>query len=299
MQPISPVVAVISLCAAIPLVAAADGTMQSLTRAADRIRPLHDEMAEPKPGEWLATHPEKGQTFQQYLKVRPRDLGTSRNTIYIAPVGRCTAEQAVVMRDTAEFLGIFYRMKVAWQKPIPEAVIPASARRVNRQTQQAQFDSIYIIRSVLPERVPSDAAALLALTATDLWPGNDWNFVFGQASLGAPTGVWSMNRLANSKRATGKDSLLYRTIKIATHETGHSFGIPHCKAYECGMNGASNLSETDRHPLAFCPACEAKVWLVGSANPVERYRQLADFARRHHFEAEERLWQASAEAVRK
>jgi archaemetzincin len=254
-------------------------------------------MSAPRPGEWLAEHREEGQTFQQYVKVRPVGLGTDRKTIYIVPLGAYSAEQAQVMRDTAEFLAIFYGMQVKWLEPISEDLIPASARRVNRQSNEIQFDSIYIIRNVLPKRVPGDAAALLALTATDLWPGNDWNYVFGQGSLGQATGVWSMNRLARGATDANEHLLLYRMIKIATHETGHLFGVPHCTAYECGMNGSNSLSETDRHPLAFCPECEAKVWLVSGADPLQRYRDLIDLAERHGFRQEEQLWKASAEAV--
>ncbi len=38
---------------------------------------------------------------------------------------------------------------------------------------------------------------MLALTTSDLWPGEGWNFVFGQASLSERVGVWSLHRLGN------------------------------------------------------------------------------------------------------
>jgi archaemetzincin len=277
--------------------ASASSSIADVRKAAQRIRGLHRKMAAPVPGEWLFEHHEDGQTFDQYQSARPAGLGTDRRTIYLAPLGRHTAEQARVMHDTGEFLAIFFAMKIEWLDPISEDVIPPSARRVNRHTKETQFDSIHIIQRVLPKRVPGDAAALLALTATDLWPGNDWNYVFGQGSLGFPTGVWSMNRLGNAAIESERNLVLHRMIKIATHETGHLFGVPHCTAYECGMNGSNSLAETDRHPLAFCPECEAKLWFVSGADPFARYRKLADFARRHGFKQEEQLWNASAEAL--
>jgi len=141
---------------------------------------------------------------------------------------------------------------------------------------------------------PRGAAALASLTATDLWPGNDWNFVFGQGALGSPTGVVSLHRLAGPPN---EKLLLLRTIEIATHETGHLFDIPHCTAYECCMNGCNSLDETDRHPLAFCPECDAKIWLVSGMDPVKRYRLLAEFAKAHGFEEAEETWAASAEKL--
>ena len=40
---------------------------------------------------------------------------------------------------------------------------------------------------------------------------------------------------------------------------GHIFGINHCQAYECLMNGAGKLEEADRKPLAFCAVCTRKL----------------------------------------
>ena len=38
---------------------------------------------------------------------------------------------------------------------------------------------------------------MISFTSTDLWPGEDWNFVFGQASFEKPVGVWSLHRLGD------------------------------------------------------------------------------------------------------
>jgi archaemetzincin len=273
-------------------------TAKTAAQAADRIRPLHARMAPIEPGDWLADHPENGQTFAQYLNVRPRELGTRRQTIYLVPLGKYNDAERQVMHETAEFLSLFYWMPVQWRDPIADNVIPDSARRINEHTRKTQFDSIYILQKVLPDRVPRDAAALLALTATDLWPGDPkWNFVYGQGSLGQPTGVWSMARLGKASSEEERKLRLYRMIKIATHETGHLFGIPHCTSDQCGMNGSNGQRETDAHPLAFCPECEAKIWLVTRVNPAERYRRLAALAQRHGFETEESLFKRSAEAL--
>jgi HSP20 family molecular chaperone IbpA len=54
--------------------------------------------------------------------------------------------------------------------------------------------STYLLYEVLEPDRPEDALAYLALTASDLWPGEGWNFVFGQANLRRRVGVWSLYR---------------------------------------------------------------------------------------------------------
>jgi archaemetzincin len=126
--------------------------------------------------------------------------------------------------------------------------------------------------------LPDDAAALICLTSYDLFPGDTWNYVFGQASLDKRVGVWSMWRLGNDngKRAS-KDLLLARTLKIAVHETGHMFSMRHCTKYECLMSGSNSLDETDRRPLDTCPECTAKIAWAMNYPLKDRYQRLADF----------------------
>ncbi|HTH51913.1 MAG TPA: hypothetical protein VL501_08270, partial [Pyrinomonadaceae bacterium] len=75
------------------------------------------------------------------------------------------------------------------------------------------------------------------------------------------------------------DVFLHRTIKIATHETGHMFSIKHCTAYECVMSGTNHLGETDRRPIDACPECMAKVCWLSDQEPRDRYLRLAQFCR--------------------
>lgn len=127
-------------------------------------------------------------------------------------------------------------------------------------------------------------AAVLGITALDLWPGPGWNFVFGQASLRERVGVWSMARNGDpDERPAMRKLCAIRTAMTATHETGHMFGIRHCTAYECGMNGSNNSDERDRQPLEFCPECQAKLWWTLGLDPLARSRALEAAARKHDF----------------
>jgi len=129
-------------------------------------------------------------------------------------------------------------------------------------------------------------------------PGEGWNFVFGQALLGGGVGVWSLYRLGNPDESSGSfKQCLLRTLKIATHETGHIFSILHCIAYECNMCGSNSFEETDRYPLYLCPECVAKVCWMSGLEPVERYKKLAEFCKEDGLKEEQEFYEKSIKAL--
>jgi len=69
----------------------------------------------------------------------------------------------------------------------------------------------------------------------------------------------------------------------ATHETGHMFGIRHCIAFECGMNGSNHAGERDGQPFEFCPECQPKLWWTLGLDPLARSRGIEAVARKHGF----------------
>ena len=93
--------------------------------------------------------------------------------------------------------------------------------------------------------------------------------------------------------------MLLRTLKIATHETGHMFSVKHCTKYECVMSGTNHLNETDRRPLDVCPECMAKICWATNTSPRERYLRLARFCADHGLDRERRFFERAAAAVKK
>jgi archaemetzincin len=71
--------------------------------------------------------------------------------------------------------------------------------------------------------------------------------------------------------------LLRRAIQLLAHETGHIFGIEHCTAFECVMNGSNSLAESDRQPLEPCHECLHKLAFALRLQPLPRYRELGSF----------------------
>jgi archaemetzincin len=73
---------------------------------------------------------------------------------------------------------------------------------------------------------------------------------------------------------------LERSLAVLAHETAHAFGLEHCTAYQCVMNGSNSLEELDQQFGELCPICLRKLaWNIGF-DPVERYVALRDFYRK-------------------
>ena len=100
-------------------------------------------------------------------------------------------------------------------KDLPLSVIPAPARRTHPSWGVKQILSTYVLDSVLRPRLPADAAAYIAFTASDLWPGAGWNFVFGQASLRHRVGVWSIYR--NGDPSESKEAFRICLLRLLWH----------------------------------------------------------------------------------
>lgn len=281
-----------------PADAAPAPTVDELKHVMATLAPLHKKLGPPQPGEWLARFHEPGQTFAEYLTCDPVTPTGQRRTIHVQPLGQFNQRQRKIVTLTANFMGRFFHRPVVVRDGLASEVIPQSARRKNPYTGQEQILSTYVLDTVLPPRLADDAAVCIAFTATDLWPGQGWNFVFGQASLSERVGVWSIAR--NGDPAAGDDAFrlcLLRTVKTAVHETGHMFSMQHCTAWECVMCGCNSLEESDRRPLALCPECLAKVCWATAADPLQRYRNLAAFCKDAGLEKEQAFYEKSVAAL--
>jgi archaemetzincin len=265
---------------------AANAAVRSLDQRATELIKTKDSLkrfSKPmvvQPGDWLESHPEDGETFEQYIQSGPTLPTTERGTIYIQAIGEFSAEQMKIIRLTADYMRAFYGLPVVLRDRRPLGRVPEGMSRI-RYPNNRQIRTSYFIDDLLPKLLPTDAAALICLTSYDLYPEETWNFVFGQANLVRRVGVWSLWRLDddNGKRAT-KELFLSRTLKVAMHETGHMFSLRHCTKYECLMSGTNHLDETDRRPLDTCPECTAKIAWAMNYPLAKRYKNLGEFWRR-------------------
>ncbi len=260
--------------------------------AADAIRPVFTRKHAARFGEWLYVYEEPGQTFNAYLRQYSRATRPAHNAIQVLPWGDYDARLLALVHDVGELAGLFYGGAV---QMLPVEALPPDAPEYSPQGQNGRQLLTQPLLAALTPRVPTQAAALLAMTPRDLTPGEGWNYVFGMASLVDRVGVWSLARLADAR--TPRALLLRRAASVAFHEIGHMLGIWHCTTYECCMNGANSLRESDAVPLAFCPECDAKVWWRMRLDPRKRYMELANYAERQGWEMDRTVWSQCARAL--
>jgi len=164
--------------------------VKRLEQTIPRLVPLHTKLGKPGSRDWLSQHREPGQTFKEYLACRPvRPVG-KRDVIYVQPLGKFTKTQRRIVELTAGFMKLYFNTRVKIRKDLPLSVVPPKARRTHPSRGDKQILTTYVLDDVLYPRLPKDAAVYIAFTASDLWPGRGWNFVFGQASLRRRVGVW-------------------------------------------------------------------------------------------------------------
>jgi len=277
---------------------AAAPTEKDLLAMIQVLRPLHRRQGAARPGDWLSVHHEGGQTFRQYLGCDPVLPTAERRKIYVQPIGAFTPGQRRVLDLVTEGMGIFLDLPVVTLPTRPASAIPHRAQRLNPGMGDKQFLTTYILYDLLKPSLPSDAAACIGLTATDLWPGGDWNFVFGQASVQDRVGVWSIAMLGDPETGPKAFRLcLWRALGTAVHETCHMFTMLHCTAYPCVMAGRNSLEEGDRLPLWLCPECLAKLCFAVQADPIARYRRLEAYCHRNGLAVEATFYRRAADLL--
>lgn len=246
-------------------------------------------LARPGPHDWLANHPEPGQTYEQFLAAGPNTPDKRRRHIDLLVVGSFTPKNSPSPPTLAEYATAYLGIQSRLLKPARLAELSATSR-VNPHTHKRQIYTPDIL-DALRKRIAKDAFCLQAVTMEDLYPDPSWNFVFGQASLTDRVGVYSFARYTPDFSGEARDGdyrkrLLRRSLKVMVHEIGHMFGLLHCVYFRCLMNGSNHLAEADARPMHLCPACLRKLHHSVGFDPVARYQRLETFYRRHGFAAE-------------
>jgi archaemetzincin len=209
----------------------------------------------PGPSDWLAVHPEPGQTFERFRRARPNRPDAQRHTLHLQPLGAFGAGESPALEKLEAFASAFFTLPVRMLPTVDIDPRVISERR-NPYTRNRQLLTTDILK-LLAQRLPPDAYALLAITMEDLYPDPAWNFVFGQASLRGRVGVYSFARydprFYGDSLSDSEALLLRRSCKVLAHEMTHMFGVEHCIYFHCLMNGSNHLAESDARPMHLCP----------------------------------------------
>jgi archaemetzincin len=237
---------------------------------------FYTPMGPAKPGEWLDSQKEIGQTFNQYVMYKKTKIGTKGKTVlYFLPFQK--VDEAIIGR-CMQLCEAFFdgaSVKLMKQEDITKTTV---AHRDNGGI--LQYNAMQIMAQAKQFFLP-DAYATLSIMMDDLYPYDSWNYCFGWGEYASGSGVFSMARYDpkfHGIKVDGdpNDIILFRACKIMTHEMTHMFGIWHCIYFRCAMNGINNEEEASNSPLELCPVCLRKLQYNIGFNPLTRYQKIYD-----------------------
>lgn len=228
-------------------------------RAFDADREDFKVKGRPQPGDWMARFRETGMSFDEYVASRPTQRQGARNVLVLQPLGSFSVAEREQLKGLMRFTEAFFDTRV---RLAPVAPLPKAGRRARRgeNGQWIQHHTRRILNTLVEAYLPPDAVCVLGVTMEDLYPEPSWNYAFGEASLEERVGVYSLARYqarfwGEKETQESRRLALLRSFKVLAHETGHMFSLPHCRRYECLMNGSNSLEEMDRQPLEPCSVC--------------------------------------------
>jgi len=242
----------------------------------ERINKNDIQKIKPVNGDWLIEHKEKYISFREYKnKYKPIELKTT-DTILLYLINDNPEKNKIIYAKCEEYLRIFFQREVFLTNTIE--LRPNSNNSRIGYDENLQLNAKYIIDSILSKPSFKNYLATMALTTEDIYPGNEWNYVFGLAYYNKRVGITSINRF-DSEISNLK---LLRLLKTATHEISHMFGISHCITNECLMNGSNHIKELDRNQLRLCSLCQEKIIYRLNLEPEKRLIEMLSFLSRNN-----------------
>jgi archaemetzincin len=264
-----------------------------------------EPMPEAQAGEWLARFDESHVPFERYVEGDPVRPDAEQRTLAFIPAGPFVEHQQAVMDATIEFCGLWFDLPTATLPPMAVPTDGLTRVVLNGSTDESytQVHTAYFLRQALPRKLPDNAVTLVAVTMSDLYPGEGWNYVFGQALLRGRVGVYSLVRhfpefWDEPDSMEARRVALRRSLKLVSHEVGHTFGLEHCVTWRCNMNGSNSLTESDRAPLHLCPDCLRKLQWNCEFDVIDRYERLRAFFVKYELHAEAEWIATRVERIR-
>jgi archaemetzincin len=149
-----------------------------------------------------------------------------------------------------------------------EAVVakPLSLQEAYYYPGRGQYGAAGLL-GYLEANAPPEAYRVVGVTAQDIFTG-DLNFLFGMARCPGGAAVTSTHRMGfycdSSQRR------LVRFAKLIVHESGHTFGLMHCRQPRCAMKYAIGFKTLDRTRIALCERCEGNLCWLGATDAAAR-----------------------------
>jgi len=180
--------------------------------------------------------------------------------ICVVPVGEVAESDLAFARDVVE--ASFGRETLVCE-PLPlqdEYYYPA----------RGQYGANGFLRYV-EVNAPRGAYRAVGITARDIFAG-DLNFLFGIGRCPGKCAVVSTYRFGFY--CATPERRMVRFAKLLVHETGHTFGLLHCRQPPCVMRFADGYETLDDTRLAMCARCERSLCAVTALDAGERRKNL-------------------------
>jgi archaemetzincin len=244
----------------------------------------YGEISIPKSSEWLWEHKETGQTYKSYITGMINSPSKSHNTVYIKNLDSGLSDSFLtddMLEHLRLLIEIYYPgVKAKFMTDDSNFESLGIKKRMNGYLQYHAGEAIEKISKLIPK----DGIIVIGLTAYDLYPREEWNFVFGLADKLSGCGIFSFRRyhdeLAESFQGDENISFIDFITKLAgkimLHETGHLFGLSHCIYFKCLMNGSNHLQENLSKPFEICPVCLRKIVGNLKCDVIRRFEGLAE-----------------------
>lgn len=250
---------------------------------ATQLADLYDTLSTPQPGEWLYEQQEFGQSLEEFRDDTPIDSNNADATFYILPIDIIHEEEFSLIADVATYLTTIFGYEVTVMPSMTAQLFPPHYFRDEQLNSQLLLDEI--IRPLLEQ----DALGLMGITQRDIYPGDGWNFVFGQANTKEKIGITSFARYGDYDTDSARQLVLNRLIKTTTHEFLHMLGLQHCIQFACVLNGSNSLDESDKKPSIICPECLAKLDIIFPAFTEKYFPASLQFYQKYQFNEEQQF----------
>jgi archaemetzincin len=178
--------------------------------------------------------------------VKKKTSKKKSGLITIIPLGKVNEDVLRVVADTVQ--GVL-RVPVDTDEAI---LIPPETFMEGRN----QFNAMMLLKFLKNDHAKKNGKTL-GITGKDL--GNPiLTHVFGEAYMGGEAAVISYYRLYKGPgdSPVSREQFLQRITKVALHEIGHMFNVPHCHTGRCVMRASNNLADLDDKMNYLCNYCE-------------------------------------------
>jgi archaemetzincin len=206
-------------------------------------------------------HLQSGEPADDYIDDRtPRQ-------IYVIPLGDVPKRDVAFARDVIE--ASFGR------ETVPGDGLPMQNEYYYPERDQYGASSLL---KYLEANAPDDAYRAVCLTNVDVFMEGR-NYVIGVARCPGRCAVVSTHRMGAG--GVSDERRLARLGKLLMHETGHTYGLHHCRQPLCAMDYAESVASLDGQRFAYCERCEKMICAVGEVPASERREKLAEVVEKY------------------